>query len=111
MRTKQVKLKTIRLPQKDLQLNDAQEHLRQINIQLCDLCISVTNVRLRFFHDTYIDGDDREQDQFFIEVWYETELTAEDIEEEKEFLKIRAAEREAQDRIQFDKMKKRYGWT
>jgi len=111
MRTKQVKLKTIRIPQEDLQLNDAEEQLRQIYTQLENLCIHVTNVRLRFFHDNFINGEDLEEDQFFIEVWYETEMTREDLEKEKKLLKIRKAEQKAQDRIQFEKMKKRYGWN
>ncbi len=108
---KQVKLKTIRLPENDLQLDDAMEYLQQVYTELSDLGIPVTNVRLRFFHDTYNGSYDVDQDMFFVEVWYETEKTEEDRKKEIEFLEIKKAEREANDRIQFEKMKKHYGWS
>jgi hypothetical protein len=87
------------------------KRLQDIQAQLVALEIPFSNVRLNLGYDTYLDGDDIKREVFNIQVWYDTDMTEEDLEEEREFLKVRKAEQEAGDKLQFEKLKKHYGWN
>lgn len=94
----------------DISLPTALAWLRERQQEIDALQCNARNARIRLWEDKYDDHDDVERAVSYIEILYEREYTAEEQEKTRIFLATRKAERKAAARVQFDRLRERYGW-
>ncbi len=76
-----------------------------------DDSVADSNMRVRIQSDeVYLPWDEHESTVYHVSILSEEVMTPQEIEEERLFLDMRKAEREAADRVHFDRLKKHYGW-